>query len=253
MEKYFDIKKYPKSKSKKQCLGPCYYPKTYIVHPTLLEIVSNNIDPFCPVDPWKYTDPETGEESTYVTDKCFQPTEKKNISNKDIELNMLTPFIDFNSGQFLKIYYQIFSFDDCIDWIERNKHDPINTRIRIINSALIEYGDNIELFDNRFVDFIIEFIQKKKISTIYKKIHNYIGINDTEIILEKNDIDKKEKCIERINFILKVFITKEEMMKFLIKYFSYKKDKWKDIKNHPELITSSLTEYILNKIILGLS
>ena len=149
MEKYFDIKIYPKSKSKKQCLGPCYYPKTNIVHPTLLEIVSN-AEPFCPVDPWKHVNPETGEEHTFATDICFQPTESKNISNKELELNMLTPFLDFNSGQFLKIYYEIFTFEDSIDWIERNKYEHINTRTRIINSALIAYGDNVELFDNLY-------------------------------------------------------------------------------------------------------
>jgi hypothetical protein len=251
MEKYFDIKIYPKSKSKKQCLGPCYHSKTNIIHPTLLEIVSNT-EPFCPVDPWKHVNPETGEEITFATDICFQPTEKKNISSKELELNMLTPFLDFNSGQFLKIYYEIFSFEDSIDWIERNKYESINTRSRIINSSLITYGDNVELFDNRFVEFIIEFIKKRKVSQIYDKIHNYIGINESIIMLEKNDIDKKEKCIERINYILQIFITKEEITKFLIKYFSYKKDKWSNIKNHMDSITINLTEYILNKIILGL-
>lgn len=251
MEKYFDIKIYPKSKSRKQCLGPCYYPKTHIVHPTLLEIVSNN-EPFCPVDPWKYTNPDNGEETMYATDICFQPTEKKNVSSKEVELNMLTPFLDFNSGQFLKIYYEIFSFEDGIDWIERNKFEPISTRARIVNSALIAYGENVELFDNRFVEFIIEFIKKRKMSHIYNKIHNYVGISENNVMLIKNNIDKKEKCIERINYVVQVFITKEEITKFLIKYFAYKKDKWRDIKNHMDSITMNLTEYILNKITLGL-
>lgn len=255
MEKYFDIKIYPKSKSKKQCLGPCYYPKTNIVHPTLLEIVSNT-EPFCPVDPWTYTNPETGEDTMLATDICFQPTEKRNIPSKELELNMLTPFLDFNSGQFLKIYYEIFSFEDSVDWIERNKYEPVGTRARIINCALIAYGEIVDLFDNRFVEFIIEFIKKQKISQIYEKIHNYIGINtnadSVTILLEKNNIGKKEKCIERINYLLQMFVTKEETTKFLIKYFLYKKNGWRDIKNHLDSIILSFTEYILNKITLGL-
>ena len=252
MEKYFDIKIYPKSKSKKQCLGPCYYPKTNIVHPTLLEIVSN-AEPFCPVDPWKYTDPQTGEETLFTTDICYQPTEKKNISTKELELNMLTPFLDFNSGQFLKIYYEIFSFEDSVDWLERNKFEPINTKIRIVNSALSAYGENIELFDGRFVDFIIELIKKKKITQIYEKIHNFIGFaDDNTIMLVKNDIDKKYMSVQRINYLIKIFINKDEITKFLIKYFTYKKDKWKDIKNHVDFLILSLTEYILNKITLSL-
>lgn len=248
-KQYFDIRKYPKSKKKYQCLGPCYHPKTRVVHPTALEIVTDNENPFCPVDEWIAHDEKTGESKKMITDTCMIPTEKENISNKEMELNILTPYIDFNSGQFLKIYYEIFTFEDAIDWIYRNKHLSIATRARIINCAMIAFGENVEIFDSRLVDFMIEFIKKKKIRYIYDKLHSYVGLNDTnEVTLMQNNLDKNDFCIERINFIIKTFLNKEDMNKFLIKYFNYKKNNWKDIKTHMDTIHISLTEYLLNKI-----
>jgi len=252
MEKqYFNIKKYPKSKSKKQCLGPCYYPKTQIVHPTLLEIVSNT-EPFCPVNPWKYVDPTNGENTMMSTDMCFAPTENKNISNKELELNILAPFIDFDSNQFLKIYFEIFSFEDCVDWLDRNKTEPIKSKMRILNSGLIAFGQNVDLFDNRLSVHVMDIIKQKKIKEIYDKIFPYINVENEIATLSQNNLDKKEMSTERINYISQTFLTKEEITKFLTKYFAYKKEKWNYIKNHINSITLSLTEYILNKIILSI-
>lgn len=246
---YFDIKKYPKSKKKFQCLGPCYHSKTKVVHPTALEIVTDNENPFCPVDEWIYQDEKTGETKKLITDICFQPTERENISNKEMELNILTPYIDFNSSQFLKIYYNIFTFEDSIDWLCRNQHLPLNTKARIVNSSFVAFGESIEIFDARLTDFIIEFIKKKKIQEIYDKLHLYIGIKDDEILLIQNNLPKTTLCVERINFLIKTFITKEEITKFLTKYFIYKKNKWKEIQHHLDFMMSSLNEYFLNKIV----
>ena len=168
MEKQnFDIKRYPKSKHNFQCLGPCYYPGTMIVHPTNVELVSNSMEPFCPVEEWEEVDPVTKKNETVLTDTCLNPTEKTGTS-KELELNILVPYIDFNSEHFLKIYYDIFSFEDSINWIDRNKFVPFGTKTRIINSALKVFGDNIDLFDNRFVDFIIEYIKKKVTISKYR-------------------------------------------------------------------------------------
>ena len=71
-----------------------------IVHPTLLEIVTNNDKPFCPVNEFTYEDPATGRKKTQITDICLNPTENTNISSKDLELNILTPLVDFDVGQF---------------------------------------------------------------------------------------------------------------------------------------------------------
>jgi hypothetical protein len=258
MEKHeFNIKKYPKSKHNFQCLGPCYHPDTMVVHPTQLEIVTDHIAPFCPVEEWDHGDAKTGQIMKEITDVCFNPTEKKSINNKELELNILTPYIDFNSEQFLKIYYNIFSFEDSIDWIDRNKYVSIRTRMRVINSALKTFGENIDLFDNRFTDFFIEFIKKKEIIKLYNEIHKYIGVNDDSktinlIDQSLNSLNKNDMCVERINYTIKSFLDKDDVTKFLLRYFKHRKSLWNDILVHLDNMCIDFIDYVLNKIIITL-
>ena len=256
MEKQdINIKKYPKSKHKFQCIGPCYYPNTIILHPTRLELTTFD-QPFCPVDVFQ-VDQKTGKNINLITDICFNPTDKENISNKESDLNSLIPYIDFNFEYFLKIYYNIFSFEDSIDWIYKNNHVPIETKIRIIKSSLNVFGENIDLVDTRFEDFFIEYIKKIKIQQIYNKLHHYIVINkDTNTIYfitkEQNKLKKTYNCIERINYLINVFLDKKEITKFLLKYFKHRKSQWNEIPNHLDNMSLDLTNYILNKIMITL-
>jgi len=247
-----NITKYPKSKNNFQCLGPCYQPGTMVVHPTQLEMVTDHAQPFCPVDEWTYVDQKTGKTTDIITDICFNPTEKANISNRELELNILTPYIDFNSEQFLKIYYNIFSFEDSMDWIDRHKFVPIGTKIRIINSSLNTFGEKIDLFDNRFVDFFIELIKKKEIKRIYKKINSYIGIDKNSNVHfvnnENNNLKPDDECVERMNYLIKIFLDKDETTKFLSKYFRFRKTQWTDIRNHLDNMIIDFSEYIQTKI-----
>ena len=57
---YFN-RKYPTSKNGYQCLGLCYEPKTWIVHPITLEHVTNTHFPFCPVKEWASKNEKTGD------------------------------------------------------------------------------------------------------------------------------------------------------------------------------------------------
>ena len=216
-----DIKKYPKSKNNFQCLGPCYYPETRILHPTLIELTTNMTHPFCPVDEW--TKMENGKPVTMISDICLNPTNSENNMTSDLELNALTPHIDFNSEHFLKIYYNLFSFEESIEWLEKNKHVPMGTKMRIMNCSLKVFGGDIELFDTRFADFFIDIVKKRYIKNIYNDVHKYIGYDketkEIYIISENNNIlVKNDYSTERMNFISKTFIEKDEAMKFLMKY-----------------------------------
>jgi hypothetical protein len=256
-----NIKKYPKSKNNFQCLAPCYYPGTMVIHPTQLEFVTEGPLPFCPVDEWKYVDAKSGETRSKSTDTCYNPTEKDTTSTSQLDLNILTPYIDFNSEQFLKIYYKIFSFDDAIDWIDNNKHVPIGTKIRIINCALKAFKSSIELFDMRFCDFFIDFIKSQHMKSLYLKICNNVGIDEktNEIFLidkQNNTLGVHDKSIERTNYIIKTFINKEEITKFLQKYFKQQKKEneptnEKNLEGEDDCLYkmfTDLTIYILNKI-----
>lgn len=248
-----NIKRYPKSKNNYQCVGPCYPPGTMVVHPTQLEFVTEGPLPFCPIDEIFYEDPKSGETLKKSTDTCYNPTEKDNIDKSQLELNILTPQIDFNSEQFLKIYYKIFSFDDAIDWTDNNQHVPLGTKIRIINCAIEAFGKTIELFDVRFCNFFINYVKLKKIKTLYSQIHKNIGIdvNTGDIFIVDNKSNKLEihdKSVERTNYIIQSFVNKEEIIKFLQKYFKKKSDQLVFAEDHLNKMANDLIIYITNKI-----
>lgn len=247
------IKRYPKSKNNYQCVGPCYPPGTMVVHPTQLEFVTEGPLPFCPIDEIVYEDNKTGETIKKSTDVCNVLTE--NIDKSQIESNILVPHVDFNSEQFLKIYYKIFSFDAAIEWIDVNKHVPIGTKIRIINCAIDAFDQTIELFDVRFCDFFIEYVKLKKIKQIYSHINENIGVDDSHNILivpkYYNKLNLHDKSVERINYIINTFVTKEEITKFLQKYFRKNGDQLH--KTSLEVIAENLIIYIANKINATLS
>lgn len=250
----FDIKKYPKSKNNFQCLGPCYYPNTMVVHPTQLEIVTDYTQPFCPVDEWQHVDKKTGKTTDTLTDICLNPTEKTNISNKELELNILTPYIDFNLEHFLKIYYNIFSFEDSIEWIDKNKYSSLGTKTRIINASLKTFGEQIDIFDNRFSDFFIEYIKKYEIKNLYNKLNKNIGISSDKNILLVNEsnLSISNYCVERTNYIIKTFLEKDDITKFLVRYFKHRKSQWTNINNHLENMSIDFSDYVHNKIIMTL-
>ena len=238
------IKKYPKSVNGYQCIGPCYEGKTLIVHPITLNTISKGYN-FCPINLTQTGNVKQDNE----TDRCLQPTHNINITNKELEINMLNPYIDFNARQFISIYYDIHSFEDSMNWLEENKYLPLETKIRVIKNSLFIFGSTIEMIDHRFIDFFITLIKKKYINHIYNNIYKYIGQNEDSIVLKKpenNKLEKKDLLLERINFIIKFFINNDESQKFLIRYFKSKKDAI--IINYITDMADEFTEYILIKI-----
>lgn len=252
MEKHdMNITKYPKSKRNFQCLGKCYFQGTTIVHPHNLELVVDHSQPFCPVDEWEYEDPETGKKTQMITDACFNPTDKENMSGRELQLDILTPYIDFNAEHFLKIYYNIFSFEDAIEWIDKNKFDPVATRARVMNAALVQFGESVDLFDLRFAEFFAEYIKKNFLKNIYDEIHMFIGFHNKSIMIinkDSNRLDKSDKIIERMNYIVKIFLDKDELSKFLSRYFKHRKSAWKETKNHLVNMGNDFVIYVTNKI-----
>ena len=247
----FDKNKYPISRNNQQCLGPCYYANTKAIHPITLNPITYNED-FCPTAEWETIDKTTGKKEFHFIDKCYKPTDDETSNRKDIEINMLTPYIDFNTEHFLKIYYNIYSFEDGINWIEKNKFTPIVTRIRILNSILKSYGNKIDIIDNRVTDFFIEVIKSQYIKKILLSLSKYINISNNIVELGKTDNNIENDNNIKINYIIKTFINSDEIHKFIIKYLRYRKDQWKNINNYIENMINDLIEYIINKINLTL-
>lgn len=241
---------YPKSNTGKQCIGPCYKPNTVIVHPITLEHISQPV-PFCPVNEWTSIS-DNGTTQQFITDECLNPTNDKKIPAKEEQLNMILPYMDFNKEMFLKTYYEIYSFEDALIWLENHTHVSINNKIRIIDCSLGTYGLLIDFVDYRLVDFLIELIKKKWINHIYNKLYKYINIDNKKIYIinpKNNKLNNNDYIVERMNYIIDTFINNDEIIKFIEKYFKYRKDNWNNIVSHINNIEDELIIYIEQKII----
>ena len=242
-----DNKKYPTSKNGHQCLGPCYYPNTDFIHPLYLTHIKTKNIPHCPTI--TYTN-DTGEK--FISDTCLVPTHNK-YSKEDLSLLTLSPHIEFNEDYFLKIYYNIYTLEDAITWINNNTFTPKTTRNRIFNLAIKVHGKNIEIIDHRIIDYLKVFFTDN-IDNIYDINKKYINIKNDNIQLVKPEKNKNQNIKSNIKkeYLINKFITQDEIYKFITRYIKTRKNEWENIKDHLLKISTDISKYIENKILLTL-
>ncbi len=219
------------------------------IHPITLDYQTNVNVPFCPTEPWSH--PMDVDKDVLFIDECKQAS--KNIdninTNKEIEYNIILPQIDFDCKKFLEIYYKIFSFEDAIIWINKYKHSPLFTKLRIIECTWKSYGYNIDIIDNNIVNFYIDIIKQYWIKTIYEHIGGYIHTKAKQIYFAKYDKKNNNKYkIEKINFIFKKLVTKNNVYKFLTRYIKKNMDNFDTIDNINNDMLLYFISYLSNKI-----
>jgi hypothetical protein len=238
--------KYPLSKNNRNCIGPCYEPNKFVIHPILLKFVTGiDNQPFCPTNIYEEVD-EKGNKYQSAVDICFKPT----ASLLDENMDILYPNIIFDPKTFLIAYYNINNYQESLDWLNKNTHLPLNTRLRIIECTWISFFENIYLIDK----VIVESYQKyfvNKAKDIYMGIYTLIDIdtNKNQILIKKNNLEVNKYNVERINFIIEKLLNEDEINKFLNKYFEKNKDLLK--KDH-SIANNFETNYILKSLIIYL-
>jgi hypothetical protein len=247
-------KKYPKSKNNFQCLGPCYKPNTWVLHPITLEHITDEKNPFCAVNEWEYIDEKTGKKYDILTDACHNPTDSQPISKKELEMNIIIPTIDFNSEHFLKIYYKIFCFDDTIKWLEDNTHAAFFTKKRILECSIKAFSKEIYGIDEIIVDFYIGIIKKSWLDGIIRKINKYINIDGENNISfqnpKYNNISYENKYQnEKRNYVIEKFINSEFVEKFLTRFIQQFQNSLDEFDSLSDKIKTELEIYIEHKIL----
>ena len=254
MEHNIINKKYPKSTSGKQCVGPCYKKNTKIIHPMYLSIITDtHNDAFCPVAEWTKTDKDSGKIQRFHVDKCNEYTHKESTSEHATSYDLLYPYVDFNEEIFLQLFYNINNFSEAIQWIEDNKHSPIDSRKRILDLSIDAFGhsfDIMETSDTRIVDFILNIIKTKYLNKIIVSLVKYVNINSDKDIVELKYNDKKEtneSIIIKTNYIVKNLLTIENVTNFISNYFriQYKEAR---MQSHTEIIIDKFIIYIIGNI-----
>jgi hypothetical protein len=243
--------KYPKSKHNKQCLGPCYEPGTWVINPITLQYITNFNEPFCPTNTWEYKDPITKKTTELALDNCYVVTHTSDISKEEIEMNILLPKIDFDSIQFLNIYYNIYSFEATLDWLDKNPMSPFNTKLRLIECSWKAYGEKLDIIDDRLIVFYQEIIRKRWIRNIYPAVEDYIKVSGNDISVDKSgsshSVDKKDK-IRKINYIVQKYATKDKIYLFLTGYIKDNKKQWDNILNHEKRLLKSFIDSTIKQL-----
>lgn len=245
MDTNLNSRAFPKSINNKQCIGPCYNPGQYIMHPITLEYVTDELNPFCPTERWFNPVKKTYQR----LDRCLLPTKKEDMDKMQIELSFVIPTFHFDCEHFLKVYYDIYSFEGAIDWVTENIKNPIYSNLRIMDCAWKIYGSNVDVISNQLIDFYIYVIKKEWIKNIYPLVSKYIYIDSSNnIYLKEQDEPSHIKQVEKINYFIKKFINRQTIYNILYSYIEDNKSNWFEIKNHNNLIEEFTIKLILDKI-----
>ncbi len=235
---------YPISKNNRQCIGPCYNPNKFIIHPINLTFVTGPKDkPFCPTNNYEVN--ENGKKYKSSVDVCFKETDY--INNNQIQMDILNPMINFDHELFLASYYNILTYENLIDWLDKNKNSPINTKLRIIECSWKAFKDKIYFIDLFIIEIYMEYFIEN-INIFYNKLHKYIDIEKDKLSFKKTNIDIKTNIIERINFLKDKLLNTDEISKFLNKYFEKYRDNINEISFEKKEILQNYINYLENKI-----
>jgi len=239
-------KKYPISKQGKKCIGPCYKAGTYIVHPITLEYVTSKNNPFCPVAEYEYINPTTNQAELRLIDDCNIPTNSKETEINDIDF--IIPIMDYDANDFLKIYYNIYTYDDTINWLLNNE-SSIYTKARIIENALNSFGPNLDfLLDNTINKFFIQLIKKEWMDYIFNNLISIYIHYDNEYNIEKRKKTTNNKK-ERINYFSNKYVNKNIISLLMDKYIEKYKKEWNNISSHLLNIKIFTIEFYKNYLI----
>lgn len=243
-----DIKKYPTSIHNKRCIGPCLGKNEWWTHPITLELITNKDQSFCVTEPW--FDEKT--KRNRMQDECYLPINKPLIPVQQLELNMIVPTFHFSCEYFLRVYYDIYSFESAVDWVLMNKDSPILSVLRIMDCAWNTYGNSLDVVSEQLIDVYLMIIKKNWIKDIYPLIAKYISVDKDIITLSVNEDDPDENKIARINFFFKKVMTRQFVYKTLQSYIETNKSNWADITSHTKELKSYFIDNIIGKIIATL-
>jgi hypothetical protein len=210
--------KYPKSINGQQCIGPCVDKDTLMIHPLsswYTKGLPTNYCPIATIQPSQFDERNIAlfgyDKNNLSYDqiynlKNFAPcNHSTNIS--DMEDRYTEPTLALNSLTFLRLFYQINSFDDTIQWLEDNKHAQPNTKKRLLNSSWKAFGNNKNNITDRVILYYHNMIKSKWINTYYKSLYKYLSIHNNTIIVSMDNTDYNNEITLKMNFIMKNYIT----------------------------------------------
>jgi len=221
--------KYPMSTNKKQCIGPCYPPGVEFMHPTTLKAIYDASNHVCPVTPWK--DKFVDKVVDYAT--CSKLEKKQDYDINELQVNLIIPTFTFDHAHFLKIGYNIHSFEHAILWYGENPNVPYHTIKRIIDSSWKAYGGEVTEITQTILNFYKYMIIVFWLDKYIKKVN---------FVLKDTDLEKTKE------YIMKNIITDDFIKKYLQKYIARNKDKFDKTKSNMNKIRNYFMCHFKKKV-----
>lgn len=248
--------KYPVSRNNYQCIGPCYPPDSFIIHPVTLNDDVRSYS-MCPIHPTVVTDSTGTRVELY--DFCSVPTAKAPTIGTSQQAAL--PTFKFDPVFFLKLYYNIGSLEEGFEWIDANADLPYKTKERVFNQIVVLYGNNLSLADHRLINHVHN-IMTHNIALIFRAIVKYVRIDDsdkTNISLRPPlssdssvDISAIDKTtISLVNaYIKSKLIGVSEINSFLNKFFRYgvSNISVEQRDSFTKVVVDSMIDYIIQRI-----
>ena len=235
----------PKSINGLQCISKCYKKNYQFTHPLTLERIVNKYDNLCAVFPHKN---ENDEVISY--DNCNYIDNENMDTNFEENLTMLNPIINFSPEIFLNVYYNIYQISEFYSWLENNINAPIFTQLRVITSFILNYNQNVDIFEEQLAINIQEIIKKFWIKLMYKKLCDNLTVINNKVVCvekEKNKIGKSEFVDIRTKYIINEITTLENIFTIMNKYLDFIK-KNNSYTPYYDYLISEFRKIILTKI-----
>lgn len=241
---------YPVSINNQQCIGPCYYTGTQIIHPLTLDEISNIDYHFCPVNAFPHKDPITKKIRLEIIDKCIVPTARETQMDETLSENIIVPRFHFSSDYFIKVYYKIFNLEELLRWLDEHKNDPFKTKERVFNNGMAVYGDQLTIIDHRLVYFVND-VMNEYLPKIYKQLKKYIIVIDDKITLVEYSQERKTSNDDSLflvrGYIKSKFLGTDNITQFMSKFVRYYKAELSDrfLSHH---LVNHMVDYCIKRI-----
>jgi hypothetical protein len=160
-------------KSKQKCISNCIKKETLYIHPITSAYVFNTTGrDICLIDPYI-------DENKKI--QYFKTCEYDEVIDKN---TFFIPDININCAFFLKLIYNLQSFEQVISWVKEYKDLPYYTKVRILNCSWKLYFDEI-----RSELYTTSTFYKYFINTYWKQdlIDNDAAENIEELIFENDN------------------------------------------------------------------
>ena len=242
------MKKYPKSRSGYQCVGPCYPGNTIVLHPSTLQYVDvydqgHGPDKMvCPIVPtWdeKY-------KITRLVDQC-KDEDVANLDWENVGIESFIPQMHFNPENFLRLFYKINTMGEAIEWVQNNRNLPDATILRIIECAIFTFGQE---HMNTAMDWLYTQFQNVWLPDAYQKsLHKFVKFKDDQVYIAKTSQSPDDHKDEKINYLKTQVMPMSQFSKIVQHYVEKHREKWDTITSHLTKIRGYVLQHLENRVI----